>query len=206
VSLLFGSRNPAKRAYYQQMLSPVVGHLLGPDDYGIAVAPAENGPTAEANAALKASFYALKAGVTALAEDEMLFVDFLPPEKQPGVLGRRPSGEADDLDDNALLAYWIDVVQGVPEEKRTGRWHTAYCFAHPAGAVDTLSLDFEVRFFLPPSAVRIPGWPLSSIQGRAQAGKAHSETTPQELSELDRLQQRRLLDWLGALLAQSPGP
>ena len=28
VSLLFGSRNPAKRAYYEQLLTPVVGRLV----------------------------------------------------------------------------------------------------------------------------------------------------------------------------------
>ena len=134
----------------------------------------------------------------------MLLVDFLPPGAQPGVLGRRPNGEADDLDDDALLAYWVQLVEAVPEERRTGRWHVAYCLADRGSVIDTLALDYEVRFFLPPSTVRIAGWPLSSIQGRASlSAKPLARRLKQSCSSTTRGRVRLLLEWLRALVAQA---
>jgi XTP/dITP diphosphohydrolase len=182
--LLFGTRNEAKRRYYLPLLEALAHRVQTPEQLGIYERPEEPGATAEENAAIKARFYANRAGVHAIAEDEMLFVDFLPTDRQPGPRGRRLTGSG-ELDDDALLEYWISLVTSVPEAKRTGRWHAAYCLASPEGTLKTIALDYPIRFFLPPSAVRIPGWPLSSIQGRVAFGKPDSELTQEERERRD---------------------
>jgi XTP/dITP diphosphohydrolase len=168
--LLFGSRNPAKHTYYSGLLSRLATEVLFPEQAGVEGRPEETGSRAEANAEIKARFYAERCGFHALAEDEMLLVDFLPPGEQPGVLGRRIDGEREAPDDE-LLQYWAELLTQVPEPDRTGRWHVAYCLASPDGDTRTFVLDHPVRFFLPPSETRIEGWPLSSIQGRVAFGR-----------------------------------
>jgi inosine/xanthosine triphosphate pyrophosphatase family protein len=186
-ALLLGTRNPAKLRYYTGLFSALRLELLAPESFGIDEAPEETGQTAEQNAEIKARFYAHRSGVRTLAEDEVLYVDFLAASAQPGVLGRSP-GDTGEMDDASLLAYWADLVSRVTLEKRTGHWHIAYSIAWPGGEVRTTAVDYPVRFFLPPSSTLIPGWPLSSIQGRATLDKPYSDLTEEDqrlLAEID---------------------
>ncbi len=123
--LVIGTRNQAKHALYGRLLGTMGVESLGLGDFSIDGRPHESGLTAEENAALKARFYAAQTGLDAFAEDEALYVDFLPAEQQPGVHVGRIEG-VDEADDDALLAHWENVVARVPEEQRTGHWHIAY--------------------------------------------------------------------------------
>ena len=191
-ALLLGTRNPAKRRYYAGLFSALRLELLTPESFGIDEGPEETGQTAEQNAEIKAWFYAHRSGVRTFAEDEVLYVDFLAALAQPGVSGRL-TGDTGEMDDAALLAYWADLVSRVAPEKRTGHWHITYSIAWPGGEVRTSEIrtstvDYPVRFFLPPSRTLIPGWPLSSIQGRATLDKPYSDLTDEEqrlLAEID---------------------
>lgn len=105
-------------------------------------------------------------------------VDFLPANLQPGVHVRRING-IDEVDDNKLLEYWENIIAHVPEDERTGRWHIAYSLAIPNEKIRTVSRNHEVRFFSPSSKIRIPGWPMSSLEGSVRFGKPSSEQTPE---------------------------
>lgn len=178
--IVIGSRNPAKVGYYQSIFAEVVGEVLGLVDFGIEGKPSEIGETAEKNAEIKAKYYAQKTGNPVFCEDEALYTDFLPPDKQPGTKVRRVNG-VDEIDDDKLLAYWETILSQVPEEKRTGHWHIAYCLAFPEGQTRTIVLDHPVRFFYPSSKKRIPGWPMSSLEGSVRFGKPSSEKTEEEV-------------------------
>ena len=177
--LVIGTRNQAKHALYGRLLGTMGVESLGLGDFSIDGRPHESGLTAEENAALKARFYAAQTGLDAFAEDEALYVDFLPAEQQPGVHVRRIEG-VDEADDDALLAHWENVVARVPEEQRTGHWHIAYCIASPDGMLTTTVHDYSVRFYSPTSSIRVPGWPMSSLQGPVEFDKARSELTESE--------------------------
>ncbi|MDP3093787.1 MAG: non-canonical purine NTP pyrophosphatase [bacterium] len=177
--IVIATHNPAKKERFGQLLSMIVKAVLSLDDLGIKEKPFESGETAEDNAGIKARFYADKTGLPVLSEDEALYLDFLPQESQPGVHVRRIGGR-DEVDDDRLLAYWQEIVSRVPDKKRTGRWHIAYCLATPEGKVKTASLDHPIVFFSPPSRIRVPGWPISSLQGPIGFNKPHSELTDSE--------------------------
>jgi hypothetical protein len=64
--------------------------------------------------------YAAESGLPTLAEDESLYVDFLPKDQQPGVLVRRVGGR--ELTDQELIDHWEAIVKNVPEGERVGNW------------------------------------------------------------------------------------
>lgn len=178
--IVIASRNPAKVGYYKSIFSKVAEEVLGLTDLGIEGKPAETGDTAEENAEIKAKYYAQKTGKPVFCEDEALYVDFLPPDKQPGTKVRRING-IDEVDDNKLLAYWENILSQTPKDKRTGYWHIAYCLTFPNGRTKVNSIDHPVQFFYPSSKVRIPGWPMSSLEGSVRFGKPSSEKTEEEV-------------------------
>jgi len=193
--ILLATTNPAKKQRYTRVLSAIAEEVVGLSDAGIYEMPVESGESAEENAELKARFYAAKGGIVAFAEDEALYVDFLPEEAQPGVNVRRVNG-SEEVDDSRLLEYWQNVVSATAEHKRTGKWHIAYCLATPRGSVALVSQEHPIRFFSPPSQVRIPGWPMSSVQGPAALARPRSELSGEELRAIDDAVDGLLLDEL----------
>ena len=177
--IVVATRNESKKSRFSRLLVEMVGQVTGLDEMGVTEKPKETGNTAEENAQIKATFYAAATGLPVLAEDESLWVDFLPKDKQPGVHVRRINRK-DEVTDEELLAYWEALVAKSPVNKRTGYWHIAYCLGTPDGKVHTGALDHPIMFFSPSSKVRLPGWPTSSLQGPVMFGKPDSELTDEE--------------------------
>lgn len=177
--IVVATKNPAKVKHYGPILSVIADEVVGLDTLGVDEKPEEFGSTAEENAEIKARFYASRSGLPAFSEDGALYVDFLPKDQQPGTRVRRINGK-DEVDDDRLLAHWEKLISNVPAEKRTGRWHFAYCIATPEGKCKVRSRDYLRVFFSPSSQVRLSGWPMSSLQGPEKFGKPHSELTGEE--------------------------
>lgn len=118
--------------------------------------------TAEENARHKARGYFKQCGKPVLAVDEALYLDFLPPDQQPGVAVRRIGG-GEEVSDDELLARVLDLVKKAPADKRTGHWHFAVCIARGENVLREVQFDIPYRFITEPSPRRLPGYPLSSI-------------------------------------------
>ena len=89
----------------------------------------EDGKTFAANAGKKALEISRAVGLRALADDSGLVVDAL--GGQPGVLSARFAGEpADDERNNEKL---LDMLAGVPDEKRSARFVCVAALADPLG-------------------------------------------------------------------------
>lgn len=177
--LVIATRNTSKIEYYKNLLVDITDEVVGLEGFDITDKPIELGTTAEENAEIKAKFYSAKIGLTVFAEDEALYVDFLPNDKQPGTHVRRINGK-DEVDDEKLLKHWESIISKVPLKKRTGKWHIAYSISLADGRIKTAGLDHLIMFFSPSSKIRFPGWPLSSLQGSILFKKPHSEQTPKE--------------------------
>ncbi|HUW21603.1 MAG TPA: non-canonical purine NTP pyrophosphatase [Candidatus Bathyarchaeia archaeon] len=190
--ILLATHNPAKINRFRRVFANFSSEILSLSDLRIQDKPDESGETAEENAIIKARFYRLKTELPVFAEDESLYVDFLPLEKQPGVHVRRIEGK-DEVDDRKLLIYWEKLVSNVPKEKRTGHWHIAYALAFSQDKIISFALDSPIIFFSPPSKVRLPGWPISSLQGPADFGKPHSELTGKEIKKHEEKLSRLIL-------------
>ena len=177
--IVIASRNQGKIEHYKHALQGVIDKVVGLNDLEVEEKPEESGESAEENSIIKAKFYSTKTDYPVFCEDESLFVDFLDKEHQPGTHVRRINGK-DEVSDDELFSYWEKLIFDVPDDKRTGYWHFAYSLAYN-GQIKTSTRDIKIKFFYPASKIRIPGWPMSSLQG--STGKPSAERTEVEKQE-----------------------
>lgn len=134
--LVFATQNPHKVAEARAILEPL-GLVLAPLDSAgpVPEEPEEDGATFEENARLKARYYARALGVACLAEDSGLEVDVL--GGAPGVYSARYAGAEGSRDarDRANNAKLLLELEGVPMERRQGRFVCTLALAEPDGTI-----------------------------------------------------------------------
>ncbi len=123
---VLASGNAGKVREFAALLAARAIEVIPQSTFGI-VTPEETGSTFLENALLKAR-HAATAGLPALADDSGIEVDAL--QGRPGVRSARYAGEhASDADNLALL---LRELAGVPEARRTARYHCVLVFVrHP---------------------------------------------------------------------------
>ena len=136
MQLLFATSNPHKVEEVAAILGP-----MGIDVVGLGAMeskipePVEDGATFQANARIKAVYYAKALGRMCLADDSGLEVDAL--GSAPGVHSARYAGvdgqraQRDGANNEKLLAE----LQGVPAEQRTARFVCAMCLVDDGGSI-----------------------------------------------------------------------
>jgi XTP/dITP diphosphohydrolase len=122
--ILIATGNPDKAREIEQILgvadngTPLPVRWRRLTEFDPVEEPIEDGATFQANAELKARYYAGKIGLWTLADDSGLQVDAL--GGAPGVRSARYAGEqANYADNNALL---VAQLSGVEDQKRTARY------------------------------------------------------------------------------------
>lgn len=129
--LVLGTGNAKKLTELQMMLPPGRFQLQSLADIPDSIDVEETGTTFAENARLKATEQAKHLSRWVLAEDSGLSVDAL--KGQPGVYSARYAGtHGDDAANNAKL---LAELAGVPDEKRTARYHCHICLSDPKGEV-----------------------------------------------------------------------
>jgi XTP/dITP diphosphohydrolase len=130
-AVALASRNPGKLREIRSILAEagVSLEVVSADDYPGWEAPDETEPDYAGNALLKARSLASFAGVPTLADDSGIEVDVL--GGGPGPRSARYAGEAATDEEN--LRKLIDVVRGVPPERRTARYRCVAVLVTPSG-------------------------------------------------------------------------
>jgi len=101
--------------------------VLSMEDIGIDVDVEENGTTFEENATIKAEAICKICDKPVMADDSGLEIDYL--DKKPGVLSARFLGHDTSYDiKNAKI---LEMLEDVPEEKRTARFVCSIAVAFP---------------------------------------------------------------------------
>lgn len=135
--LLLATRNRAKWRECRALLTSLASthcdgsgpELLSLHEFPEAPEVEETGATFEENARLKAVSAARATGLPAIADDSGLVVDAI--GGAPGVLSARFAGPgATDGENNARL---LDMLEGVPEARRSARFVCALALAAPDG-------------------------------------------------------------------------
>lgn len=135
--VFLASRNRKKIGEMERILRehlPLI-EVIGIDDVSDYAEQAEDQPTFEGNALLKARAGLLGTGLPSIGDDSGLCVDAL--NGMPGVLSARWSGparsgqkdRADERNNQLLLAQLDDV----PDERRAAHFTCAIAFCHPDG-------------------------------------------------------------------------
>ena len=126
--LVVATRSPHKLRELRELLALDHAELISLDDAGVDGEPDETGQTFEANARLKARFYARRSMLPTLADDSGLEVETL--GGRPGVRTRRYAGPyATDAENNAKL---LRELAGRPPLERTARYVCVLALALPS--------------------------------------------------------------------------
>jgi len=133
-SIVFATGNPHKLDEVSAILGDIGIEVIGLDALDVdAPEPVEDGETFEANAILKARYYAEVTGRTVLADDSGLEVDALGGE--PGVISARyagvdgPRSEVDPANNAKMIGKLNEL--DVPLEKRTARFVCTMALCEP---------------------------------------------------------------------------
>ncbi|WP_017726680.1 XTP/dITP diphosphatase [Halalkalibacterium ligniniphilum] len=125
--ILIATKNKGKVAEFEAIFKDkgmTVSSLL---DYPEVPEIEENGETFSENATIKAEAIAQRFKKPVLADDSGLMIDAL--DGRPGIFSARYAGlEKNDQKNNEKVLL---ELTGVPEEKRTARFHCAIAFARP---------------------------------------------------------------------------
>jgi len=176
--LLLATTNRGKIKEIKHILEGLDFDFVTLDDYpGLELGP-ENGTTFSENAVAKAREAATKTGVTALADDSGLEVDFL--AGRPGVYSARYAGEgASDSDNWRKL---LEELKGVPEEKRGARFRCAVALVSPGGAQEVFEGSFEGVISTEPKGEH--GFGYDPVFFIPETGRSAAELTPNEKNSM----------------------
>ena len=133
MKIVFATKNEGKVKEVIKMLNMDKIELITMAQAGIDVDVVEDGTTFEENAMKKAVEIMKISGFPAIADDSGLEIDYL--DKQPGVHSARFLGHdtSYDIKNKKIL----EMLEGVPDEKRTARFVSAVCLALPDGKTIT---------------------------------------------------------------------
>jgi XTP/dITP diphosphohydrolase len=184
--LLIATGSRHKFAELSAMLDLPNTELVSLSDLGIADSAEETGTTFEANAIIKGQFYWWESGLDTLADDSGIEVDAL--DGRPGVYTRRYAGpNATDEDNNTKLLGELD---GLPADKRTGRYRCVLVLVQDGEVVETTDGTFEGRVATEPRGDGGFGYdPIFEPSTEAPGGRTVGQM-PQE--EKNRVSHRAL--------------
>ena len=136
MKFILATKNPKKLKELQRILVPLGHEVISEKELERPLDEVvEDADTFEGNALLKARSAMKLTGLTAVADDSGLCVDYL--DGAPGVYSARYAGE--DQDDEKNNQKLLAALEGLPVEERTARFVSAVAVAFPDGR------EFTVR-------------------------------------------------------------
>jgi len=166
-TILVGTTNPSKAAYFKDLLSGCGAEFVTLADLGITDEPEESGHTPEENARIKAAFYGKYADYVVCADSGLYFDALeLSDPRQPGLHIRTPGGCA-RLDDEAMIAYYTQLVHNLGGRQLAYYLDGAavYVAGNVSGFAATRDEAKSWAFYMTDqrSRWRREGWPLDTI-------------------------------------------
>ena len=195
-TILVATTNPGKVRELRAMLDADV-QWKGLADFPELGEVEEDGATFAENARKKATEYARATGLWTLADDSGLVVDALdgaPGVKSARFCGEIPPGTDRKIVDQRNIAKLLELLQGVPPEKRTARFMCFLCLASPErvlaetqGKVEGRIIDepvgtngfgYDPVFFVPSLGKTVSQLPDDEKNAISHRGHAIAEFKP----------------------------
>lgn len=129
--IILATHNLHKVDELRQMLSDFPLEILSMRDFPGIPEPDETGNTFAENAAIKARAASFFTGMAALADDSGICIDAL--GGAPGIFSARWAGPGSNSD--AWIDKTLDLLKGVEDSQRTGRYVCALCLTSNNGDV-----------------------------------------------------------------------
>lgn len=139
MKIIFATKNQGKVREIKQILADMPCEVVSLKDEGIDAEVVEDGKTFEENAVKKAVEIMKLTGEICMSDDSGLEIDYL--DKAPGVYSARFLGE--DTPYEIKNKKIMEMLDGVPDEKRTARYISVIAAAFPDGRVITTEGTLE---------------------------------------------------------------
>jgi len=134
MQIIFATKNSGKVREVKMILEDMEADVFTMAEAGIDIEVEEDGETFEENAVLKAEAIMEESDCLVLADDSGLEIDYLGGD--PGVHSARFMGYDTPYEEkNAKI---LQMLEGVPEEKRTARFVSVIAAAFPDGRTVTV--------------------------------------------------------------------
>lgn len=131
MQLLIATRNSGKVREFERLLADLPVFLRSLNDFPEVTEPEETGATFAENARQKARYYAVRTGISALADDSGLEVEAL--GSAPGVFSARYAGE--DASDEQRIEKLLEQLAATEDERRRARFACAIAVANARGEI-----------------------------------------------------------------------
>ena len=135
-TLLIATSNQGKLKEIRTLLSDLSFNVIDLNEAGLLEHIEESGNSFVENASLKASGYALRAGLLTLADDSGLMIDAL--GGAPGIYSARYAGE--NSSDSERTRKVLAALADVPETGRSARFVCAVAISDAAGKIIDVSV------------------------------------------------------------------
>ena len=176
LKLLIATTNKGKLKELSSFLSDLPVQLVSLNDLGITDDVEEAGKTYGENSKMKATFYAKKSGLPAIADVGGLEIDVL--KGSPGVKSRRWLGY--DASDEELVNHMVKVSESLPENNRKAFFRAVITLALPNGKAWSVTGEVKGIIAKKPHLKLSKGYPYRSFFYLPQIKKYYHEN---ELSE-----------------------
>ena len=133
MQIIFATTNAGKVKEVKMLLNDLDADIFTMKEAGIDIDIDETGETFEENALLKATGVMEESDCLVLADDSGLEIDYL--DGKPGVQSARVMGH--DTPYSIKNKKILEMLEGVPEEKRTARFVSVIAAAFPDGRTVT---------------------------------------------------------------------
>ncbi|HAN10490.1 MAG TPA: hypothetical protein DCP90_07740 [Clostridiales bacterium] len=180
MKVLLATGNQAKKERYGNLLRDIGYEVISLKDINLKLEVDENGDNPLENAIIKATAYYKATQIPTIAQDDGLFIDKFPVEKQPGTHVRRVGGR--ELTDDEALKYYTEELKKVGGESRAV-WKRGLAFVNDTGQVYSLETEDEIHFVSKPCEIISKGYPLSSIGFVKARNKYTVELSAEEAEE-----------------------
>lgn len=194
MKILFGTTNPSKLSWYNDLFKEFGLEIIGLNDAGIdEIEIAENGATPEENALIKAKEYYNLAKMPTLAIDYGLYIEKFSNDKQPGMQVRRVGGKR--LSDQEMTEYYKNELNEIGGES-SGQWITGMALIFGEDQVFSQSFASDTFFTSQECLIKTEGEPLNSLQYIKDLGKYKSEMTNTEKAKLVLKQNEKIKNFV----------
>lgn len=203
---VIATHNPAKFEELEKGLQPLANkgiRFLSLHNLHIVQEPEEIGKTFQENSLLKARFYGELCGHPTISDDGGLTINVLYGE--PGVKSRRWIGY--EAQDEELISFTLQKLQGVPKEKRTAYLRTNICFYDPKTGV-SFQEEESIKGYIAEKPINklTKGYPFRDLFIVEQFNKYYGELTDQEHNKINHrfIALKRLVKKIEEYLVELP--
>lgn len=178
MDLVLATRNPKKATEIRALLADFPVRVLSLLDFPDVPETPETGVTFAENAELKARAVAQATRKIALADDSGLEIDAL--GGQPGVYSNRFAGP--DATDRDKCMRILDLLKGVPDDRRSARFRAAVAISIPGGETVVVEGTCEGQIAHEPRGTG--GFGYDPIFYLPELGKTMAELSPDEKNSI----------------------